>query len=557
MTSGPIATPQLRRYRWPKTVVARFVAKRTLRSAVLWAFIFGAYTASKSLAYTKAAPTALDRAKLAHSFSNNAGLNALLGVPHNIDTVAGYTAWNTFSMVTIIGAIWAFLLATKYFRGEEETGRSELLLSGQTTARRMTTNTLAGLGVSLGLLFVIVSVLYTAIGKSPTVNIGLQQSCFFALCTSLGALLFLAVGSLTSQLMPTRSRAASLAAVIFGVFFLVRAMGDVTNARWLLDLTPLGWIENLRPLTGSQPFWLLPVFGLVALCVAATVYLSGRRDLGDSIFPDKDTARPRTRLLNSTFGATLRLTRGSILGWLTGIGLAGIFYGALTKTATQALSSFSQTGHKRRGTGELFGSLAHRAQLSNEMLYLGAIFLIMAPLVMSYAANAVGKIRDDEAQGYLDNFLVRPISRNRWLGERLLVVVCIAVLACLCSGFGVWVGEASQHGGLAFHSLILAGLNMLGAVLFTAGAGVVAIGLAPRFTTIVAYSVIGWSFLVEILGSGVNLNHWLLDTSVLRHVTLAPAVNPNWTANSILAGLGVALCVVGLLTFNKRDLAGE
>ena len=336
---------------------------------------------------------------------------------------------------------------------------------------------------------------------------------------------------------------------------LLKAAGDASNVHWLLDITPLGWIERLRPLTGSQPIWLLPILALVIICSAAAIYLAGCRDIGTGIFADHGAARSHTGLLNSTFGAALRLTRGASLGWLAAISLSGLFYGVLTKTAAQAIGSLTQ-GHRHRSS-DLFGGLEHKMQLSNETLFLGIIFLILTPLAMSYAASAVGKIRDEEAQGYVDNFLVRSVSRQRWLGERTLLVVLVSAGVCLFSGLGVWVGVASQHGGVAIHSLTMAGFNMLGAVIFTLGVGILALGVVPRLTTVIVYSVIGWSFLVEILGSGLHFNHWLLDTSVLTHLTLAPAVNPDWKANAVLVGLGALCYLAGNAAFASRDLQSE
>lgn len=536
-------------------VVRRFVTRRTLKSATLWAFIFGMYTASKTLGYAAAAPDAAARAKLVAAFTNNAGLNALLGVPHDITSMAGYTAWNTFSIVTIIGSIWAFLLATKYFRGEEEAGRSELVLASGTTPRWAAANTLFGLSASVVLQFTIVAVLYTAIGSIKTIGIGAQSAIFFALSISMGTIMFLAIGALASQLMPTRSRAASVAAVLFGVFYLVRAFGDASNARWLLNITPLGWIENLRPLTGSHVVWFLPILGLTAACAALAIFLAGRRDLGDSVFADRDTAKPRTALLNNVFGASFRLTRGATLGWLAAISLTALFYGVLTKTAAQAIASLTDTS---KGGGKIFGNLEqHHAQQNAEIAFVGVIFLILVPVVMCYAAAAVGRMRDEEAQGYVDNLLVRRVSRWRWLSERTLMAAVAVVTACLLSGLAVWAGEASQHAGVAMHSVMLAGLNMAGAVLFNLGVGVLAMGVVPRLTTVVAYSVVGWSFLMEILGSGLHLNHWLIDTSVLTHLSLAPSVSPDWTANTVLAGLGLLCFAVGGLVFNRRDLTSE
>ena len=73
---------KLKDYRFPKTIISRFITRRTLKSASIWAFIFGIYVADKTLAFAKLAPTHADKVKITGSFTNNVGLNALLGTPH-------------------------------------------------------------------------------------------------------------------------------------------------------------------------------------------------------------------------------------------------------------------------------------------------------------------------------------------------------------------------------------------------------------------------------------------------------------------------------------------
>lgn len=554
MRASPAVSSQafsFKEFRSPRTVIARFVARRTLRSAVVWAFIFGIYVATKSIGYAKAYSTIASRDSFARSFSDNVGLDALLGPPHHLETIVGYTAWNCFGIIIIIGAIWAFLLATKYFRGEEVAGRTEVLLTGQTTAGQAAVNLLGGLGSSLVVLYTVVAILFIAIGRARSIDFSTTAALFFALAVTTGSMLFMAIGAFTSQLMPTRSRASTFAAVIFGVCFMIRAAADVTSLHWLLDVTPLGWIEKLQPLVGSQPVWLLPIFALVcALCVA-TVWLANQRDLGDSTFADRDSARPRTALLNSPLPAAVRLTRSASIGWLFAISLFAFTYGLLTRAAIQALqSSPSSLQHG-------FDRLANTIHINFASLFLGVIFLMLMALIMAYAASAVGKIREDEAEGYLDNFLVRPVSRLRWLWGRTALVITVSVLACFIASIGAWIGQAMQHNGVSFSLLLKAGANMIAPVLFTIGAGMLAFGVRPRLTTLVAYGVLGWSFLISMISSGVNLNHWILDTSVLHQVALAPATNPDWTTDAVIAGLGLLLCVIGSMVFNARDLENE
>jgi ABC-2 type transport system permease protein len=550
-TEAAAPAVQFKRYRSPGAVIGRFVARRSLRSAVFWAFIFGVYTAQKTGAYATAYATPAARAKIAASFSNNVGLNALLGQPHHINTVLGYSSWTTSATVMIVGGIWAFLLATKYFRGEEEAGRAEILLAGQTTARGAAFNILAGFGSALLTLYAITAVAFIAIGRIHSIGFGTGSALFYAVASVSAAALFLAVGALSSQLMPTRSRASSLAAIVFGVCFLVRAMADTTSLHWLLDISPLGWVENLQPLVGSQWVWLVPIAVTTAVLCLLTVWLAGRRDLGDSIVADNDSAEPHTALLNAPLPAAVRLTRSASVSWLVAIGLAGAFYGLLTKAAAQA---FSQIG----GFQKVLNRLEQTSlRLTASKLYLGIVFLMLMALSMAYVASAIGRVREDEAQGYVDNFLVRPVGRLSWLWGRIMLIAVVIVVICLAGGLGTWAGQASQHSGVPFGNLMLAGLNMIAPAVFTLGAGVLALGLRPRLTTLVAYGVLGWSFIISLASSGATLNHWLLDTSLLHQIALAPATNPNWTTNLNMIGLGALLALIGSLVFNSRDLQPE
>lgn len=540
----------IKRFRLPSTVVSRFVTRRTLRGALLWAIVFGGYVASKAIGFVNLYPTAAARQKIAETFSSNVGIELILGRAPNSASTAAYVAWNTGNVMVAIGAIWALLLATKYFRGEEDSGRWEIFLSGQTTARRAAAQVLLGLTASLVAFYVVIALLLTLVGKAHGVDYTAHASLFFALAVTLGIGVFMMLGALTSQLMPTRARAAGVSAGILGGFFLLRAIGDITSAHWLLNLTPFGWIEKLQPLSDRQPQWLIPLLVLIVLLGVLTIFFAGKRDLGESTIADSATAKPRFGLLNSPLGATLRLTRANSLGWLSGVFVAAILYGLITKSTAQI---FSQSA----GFHKVIHHLAQQQRVSSALAFLGIVFLLQMVLVMAYAASSVAAIRRDEAEGYIDNFLVRSTSRLRWLSGRLLLVVLVIALAGLLATLGTWGALASEHITVSFNILFRASVNALVPALLTVGVGVLAFGIRPRLTSIFAYAVLAWSFLIEIVSSGLNFNHWILDTSVLHQVTLAPAVSPNWTTNAVIAALTIILVCLGAFAFNRRDLASE
>jgi ABC-2 type transport system permease protein len=96
---------------------------------------------------------------------------------------------------------------------------------------------------------------------------------------------------------------------------------------------------------------------------------------------------------------------------------------------------------------------------------------------------------------------------------------------------------------------------MVPSALLIFGFAIAVFGFLPRATTVVGQSLLAWSFLMELIGSSLKLNHWLLDTSFLHHMSFAPAADPRWGQNALVAGIGLALIAVGILAFNRRDTA--
>lgn len=550
MAASAIGARAVRRFWWPKGVIGRFFAGRALRSSVLWGAVFGITVASSALAFAQAYTTDAARQQIAASFGNNVGLKVLLGDTIHLETVAGFTAWRALGLAVIIGAIWALLLATKTFRGEESAGRWELFLAGQTTARRAAANVLVGLGVGLFAMYVVVTAIILAVGHLHMVQFPVGASLLFGVAMVASAGIFLAVGALASQLMPTRARAAAATAIVFGVCFGLRAMADAANGlHWLMYATPLGWVELLRPLTSNHAVWLLPIAGFILVVCLFAVYLAGKRDLGVSILADHDTARPHIWLLGTPLGLTMRLTRGVVAGWFVGLTVASFAFSSLAKTAGQAFGASSNLSH-------VLDRLS-QAQLTGAMTFLGIIFFFLTTIIMLMMASLLGDVRETEAEGYLDNLLVRAVGRLRWLLGRLLLIGIALVLAAAIITMGGWLASHLQHTGVDIGKFIQAGVNCLAPAIFVLGMGVMAFGFVPRLTTTVIYGIVAWSFLVQMIGSIGNISHWVLDTSLLHHIAFVPAADIRWDTFWMLIGLGGAGLVAGVWRFAVRDLASE
>ena len=545
--ASPVALPVLmRRSRW---VVVGLTTRRTLRSGALWGAVFGLYVTASSLGYAATYKTPLARAALARTFGSNFGFNAIIGPARHIDTVAGFTAWRCVGVLSIVGGVWGLLSATRLLRGEEDAGRWELLLVGQTTRRAAAAQALAGLAAGVAALWSVTALITVLVGRSSSVNFSAQSALYLSLVLVTSAAVFVAVGAVTSQLAATRRQAAGYAAAAFGVAYALRMVADSgTGLDWLRWASPLGWVEELRPLTSPRP-WVLVVIAAFATSVAAlALQLAGTRDLGASTIPDRTTAPARTRLLFGPTGLALRIIRPVLTGWLSAITALGLMIGVIAKSVGAALASNPAI---RQALDRLGGRGAGAAA------YLAVTFLIMALLVSLISAGQVAATRNEEAEGRLDHLLVRPLHRWSWLAGRVGVATSAVIATGLAAGLATWLGTASQDAGVALTTLLQAGLNLVPPALFVLGLGVLTFGVRPRAASIVTYGVLAWSFLIQIIGGIVNANHWLLDISVLHHMAAAPAVPPDWVSAGVLTGLGVLAAVAGGVAFARRDLVGD
>jgi ABC-2 type transport system permease protein len=535
--------------RWPGAAIALRTARRAVRTGALWGYISGATVAASELTYRSTYKTVAERAHFAALFSNNAGLAAILGPAHELQSVAGFTAWKSFMFLAIVGAAWGLLMGTRLLRGEEEAGRWELLLAGQTTRRGAAAKALAGLGAGLAVFWALVSVIIIASGRSSKVGIAAAPSLYFALALVCPTALFAAVGSLAGQLAATRRQAASYAGAVLGVSYTLRMVADSgSGLTWLRWLTPLGWTEALQPLTNPRPLALLPTAACLVVLVGLTVYLAGNRDLGTSVLPDRASATAHTRLLGGPAGLAARLARGVVLGWAAAICAISLLMGAIAKQAGSAMAASPSFERTVARLGLRGGGAAQ---------YLGFTFLTVAVMLVLIAAGQVSAARGEEAEGRLDHLLVRPVHRWSWLCGRV-VLTSLALVACgLLAGLFAWWGAVADGAGLGLARLLGAGVNVVAPALCVLGIGSLVMGALPRAAVAVTYGLLAWSMLIELLGGFFSSNHWLLDTSVFHQMTPAPAVGPDWATVAVMALVGAAAAVLGALCFTRRDLIGE
>jgi len=528
-------------------VIARVTARKSGRAGAGWGVVFGLYVATQALAFATSYKTPAARHLLVVEFAHNTGISALVGPANDIGNVPGFTAWKCLTVLAIIGAVWGILTSTKLTRGEEDAGRWELLLVGPVTRRSAARQALLGLGVGALALFASSALITAALGRSSKVGIGAGAAVYFTLAVVSGAVMFLAVGAFCGQLATSRRQAAGFASAILGASYALRMVADSgTGLAWIRWITPLGWIEELQPLTNPRPFALVPIAVLVVTLSVGTVLLAGRRDLGAGTLPDRASLTSVRRLPTSPFGLTLYSVRATLIAWTFSIVAYGLLLGSIAKSGGKIITSSAS-----------LRTVFARLGVSGAEAYLGIALLIMSVALAFVAVGQVGAARKEESSGQLDNLLVRPYSRSKWIGERIALGITALVAGGLLAGVATWVGAVSDHAHVQFMSMLGAGVNVCVPALVVFGIGVFTLAIAPRWVGAITYGLLAWFFLIEIVGGAVGINHWILDLSAFHQMTAAPATPVDWTTNAVMAALALVASTLGIALFSRRDLKGE
>jgi ABC-2 type transport system permease protein len=525
---------------------ARALTRRALRDArvrtIAFGYLFAIYAYIQPVGFRHAYPTLADRLAFAHSFASNDALRLFYGYPYDPLTVSGYSAWRVGGTLAILAAVFGLLAAVRALRGEEDSGRMELVLAGVVGRRTAYLSAMAAIAAGTVILWFAESVGFIA-GGLPV-----GGSIYLALATVSVVPVYVGVGALVSQLAPTRRIALELGGAIVSLSLLLRVIADTASgAAWLRWLTPLGWSEQLRPFTGAQPLVLaLPVVTGVLL-LAAAGRVAARRDIGTGVLSARDTAQPRLRLLSSPTAQALRSERASLLIWTSSVGVFAFILGMVSTS----ISSAGISKNMRREIAKLgSGSIATPAG------YLSFVFIFFILAVSLFVCAQIGAARHEEADEQLETLLALPVARRRWLGGRLLLAACGATTISLVAGLLTWAGAASQGLGISLPRMLEAGANCLPVGLLFLGLAAIAYALLPRASTGISYGIVTVAFLWQLVGSLLGAPNWLVQATPFAHVGLVPAQPFRGGAAAIMLGVGVAAALVALAAFRRRDLTG-
>lgn len=463
------------------------------------------------------------------------GVVAMYGHIYDTTSVGGIGA-NKLAMIDFL--VLAFLVIAvvrRHTRGEEESGRFELL--GATPVGR-----LAPLGAAV-LLAVVTSVV------SGLVTIPALVAGSFPVA---GSILFglaqigvgLAFAGLTAIAVQVSSSYRACGAWIFGalgVTFVLRMIGDVSwdrPARVLSWFSPLGWAQQVRYYDGDRAWPLvIPVVFFVAT-VAVAGWLQSRRDLGAGLLADR-AGRPNGKI-GTPLGLAWRLQRPTFIGWLITYVILGLVFGSIVDTIGGLMTGPASDLLKKLGGVGTFNDI-----------YLTLVASMGAFAVAAFGVTSVLRLRSEESEGHLESVLATPVTRGRFFASHLVIAYVGSVV--LMASIGVMMAASHRSGSSGFWREALPAFAHLPAAWVMVALAAVAAAWLPRMDWL-GWALLGAVVAISELGALMGLPEWVLKVSPFAHTPKVPVEAMSWPPEIVLTAITVGLLAFAYVGYRRRGM---
>ena len=522
---------------------ARLLLRRDRFRILIWLLAIVLLTLVVAPAYTELTPTEQERMAMAETMKNPA-VTAMFGPGYGLDdyTYGAMMGHQMLLFTALAVSIMCIMLVARQIRGDEESGRTEMILSlpvGRLSSLCSTTLVLFGTNIVLALL--------TGLGLYALgiESIDLHGSLLYGSALGAAGFFFTALTALFAQLAENFRGTTGLSIAALLLFYLLRAIGDV-EIEILSWLSPLGWI--LRSEVYVNNIW-WPVGLTVAASLAVTAlafYLNSIRDLGAGLFPSRPGRKTASHFLQSPLGLAWKLQRNGIIGWMIAVFILGASYGSVMGDMETYLE---ELGMLREMLPDVEGFTLTEQFIPMLMSVLSSISVIPALLMIT-------RLRGEENKNRKEQLLARAVSRPKLLGSYLSLSIVTGALALLLAGTGLWSAALPvMEDPISFETIFNAVIVYYPALLVMIGVAVLLIGFKPEALGIVWF-YLGYSFFVVYLGQLLDLPEWFSSLTPFGHVPRLPIEEMDYTGISILTILALGLIVAGFLGYRRRDIQG-
>lgn len=458
-----------------------------------------------------------DRTSLLAAALANPVILLFRGLPSGADEGA-FMVFLIFPWLAILAAFMSTFLAVRHTRGDEESGRAELIAA--TPAARslpIVATAVHGLLANL-LLAVLVAGAYLAVGLDAA------GAMLAGAAAGAVGVVFLGIGLFAAQLMRTSRGANSVSVWAIVLTFVIAGIGnaigtpsdDLTRmeSSWLTWLSPFGWGENTRAFDENLWWPALLCLGVGIVLAAASIALASARDLGGSFIAERFGRGGASAALSTPMGLVWRLTRGAVIGWAVG----GLLTGLLS---TSLASIVQEVGASNPAVEQILEQIA--GQGSIEQGTVTTFFTMLGVLAACCAVQIVCRARQEEAHGTAEPLLAVPVGRVRWLADYLVVALVGIVVVIAAAIGGAAIGIAGQEGDWDLMSTVLiTGAGQVAAASVFLVVTALAFVLVPRLTIPLGWTLVLVAMILGLFGPLFQFPDWLVH---LSPIAVTPTVD--------------------------------
>lgn len=492
--------------------------------------------------------TDADRRALLATAAANPVIMLFRGLPSGADEGA-FVGFLILPFLAMLVAFMSTFLAVRHTRGEEDSGRAELVGATAAGRRSPLTATLIH-GLIADVLVGVLTALALILAGLPSVGAILTGAA-----TAAAGAVFLTVGLVGAEVFSSARAANTFAVWIVLATYLLGGIGNALGApsddlqrvdsAWPAWSSPFGWIENVRPFADDDPRPLLLTVGAVVVLSATAFALQSMRDTTAGLVAARRGRPSAPSGLSSSTALVWRLSRPAVAGWAAGGFITGIL-------ATRLSSLLGQAASDLPSVQAIVAALTRGGSIAQGSVSI--FFTMLGILAACCGVHVVCRARQEETHGTAEHVLSAAVGRTRWLGDHLGVgfggIVLVVAAGVVGAALGLVGGDPSLMG-----DVIVTGAGQVAAASVFLVATAVVFTAAPRLTIPLGWTLVMLGTVVGLFGALFRFPDWVVH---LAPIADAPTVDAAGVDLRGLWGL-LAAVVVGAvsasLLMRRRELA--
>ena len=272
-------------------------------------------------------------------------------------------------------------------------------------------------------------------------------SVAFGLAVAGTGVFFAGVAAVAAQCAEHARSANGSAIAVFGLAFLLRAVGDASGAaksggglKNLSWLSPIGWAQQVRAYDGERWWVLVLLIGAAVALARMAAALNVRRDVGAGLLPARLGRAEATASLASPWALAWRLQQASLIGWTVGTAVGAGVFGAIAHDVTASVG-------QNKDAAKVLAQLGGPGALVDSYLswFLGTAGVAAA----AYAVAAVARLRSEETGLRAEPVLATSVKRWQWMASHVVCAVVGTIVLLVTTGLVAGLVHGLRSGDVA------------------------------------------------------------------------------------------------------------